>query len=60
LADFEGKDLTCSDLPNLVNLGALSFPQEFNYFKFVFELVVGDRAHEFWSGGWISKIEKAK
>jgi hypothetical protein len=24
----------------------LSFPQEFNYFKFVFELVVGDRAHE--------------
>jgi hypothetical protein len=62
LADFEGKDLTCADLPDLANLSAVAFPQEFDEVKAVFELGVGDDAHDvrFGSGGWISKIEKAK
>ena len=62
LADFESKDLTCADLPDLADLGAVAFAQHLEEVKVVFELGVGDDAHDvrFGSGGWISKIEEAK
>ena len=45
-----------------MNLSTVAFPQLGNEFKVVFELGVGDDAHDerFGSGSWISKIEEAK